>query len=153
LRLDDCMQAYEALLVEQVQSAQGDWEHHREVEAAELAEGLARRPGRVARQLAGTKQGAELLLGRWDSLRQARELGSWDEAARAAALDPLGVDRAFRKPGQTALDTPEGSDATAHVRGVIESEAERLRDRLEAVLVASDARDRDRAEAGRSVLL
>src|SRR5947209_1652390 len=82
------------------------------------AEGLRRRPGQAAARLGETKQGAELMLGRWESLRKSLDRGTWDESDRSSALDLLGVDRAFRKPGQTILDAPEGSDATACVRAV-----------------------------------
>jgi hypothetical protein len=153
LRIDDCMRAYEALFADGAEEARGDWEHSREVEAAALAEGLARRPERVVRQLASTKQGVELLLGRWEALGKSLELGSWDESDSAMALDLLGVAPALRKPGQTALDAPAGSDAPAHVRSVIAAEVARLRGRLETVLVASDARARGEAGSARAVLL
>ncbi len=152
LRIEDCENALEALIVEQTETARTDWEHSRVVEARATAEGLARRPERVAAQLEETKQGAELMLGRWACLLRSLELGAWDEADRASGLDLLGVVAAFRKPGQTPLDAPEGADAEAHVRRVIEAEVARLRGRIDAVLTPADERARGHVAASLTVL-
>ncbi len=153
IRMEDCRIALEALHVEQAEEAVADWEHARKVEAEATAEGFTRRPGSVAARLGETKQGAELMLGRWESLRRSLDLGTWDESDRSAALDLLGVAPGLRKPSQTPLDAPEGADATAHVRAAIEAEVARLRSRLATVLSAADARSRARAGTASGVLL
>ena len=153
IRMEDCREALEALHVAEAEGAGDDWDHARKVEAEATAEGLPRRPGTAAARLAETKQGAELMLGRWDGLLRSLERGTWDESDRSAALDLLGVDRALRKPGQTALDPPEAADATAHVRAVIGRESARLRERLETVLARADARSRSRAGTPLGVML
>lgn len=152
-RIDDCRAALVDLAIEQADEADTDWDHARKLDAEAVAESLRRRPGTASARLAETKQGTELMLGRWESLRRSLEMGTWDDADRSSALDLLGVDRSFRKPGQTALDAPEGRDATAHVRLVIDQEMGRLRSRLATVLARSDERSRDRAGTPLGVLL
>jgi hypothetical protein len=153
LRMDDCRAAVIALAAEQAEEAATDWDHARTVEAEATAEGLRIRPGRARAKLGETKQGAGLMLGRWEALRRSLDLGTWDESDRSAALDLLGVDRALRKPGQTALDAPEGSEASAFVRAVIEAEVSRLRSRLATTLARADERSRARAGTALGVLL
>jgi hypothetical protein len=153
LRIDDCRAALLALADQQAEEAATDWDHARKVDAEATAEGLRRRPGSASARLGETRQGAELMLGRWESLRRSLDRGTWDESDRATALDLLGVDRALRKPGQTALDGPEGADATAGVGAVIEAEVARLRSRLATTLARADARSRAEAGTALGVLL
>ena len=153
LRIDDCRAALVALAVEQAEEAATDWDHARRVEAEATAEGLARRPGTAAARLGETRQGAELMLGRWEALRTSLDRGTWDESDRSSALDLLGVGRDFRKPGQTALDAPEGADATASARAVIEAEMIRLRSGRATPLAGSDERARGRAGTPLGMLL
>ena len=153
LRIDDCRAALLALAAAQAEEAATDWDHARKVEAEATAEGFRRRPGTAAAKLGETKQGAELMLGRWESLWKSLDQGTWDESDRSSALDLLGVDRAIRKPGQTILDGPEGGDATACVRAVIEAEVSRLRSRLATTLDRADGRSRAEAGTALSVLL
>ncbi len=153
LRIDDCRAALVALAAEQAEEAATDWDHARKVEAEATAEGLRRRPGTTAAKLGETRQGAELMLGRWEALRRSLDAGTWDEADRSSALDLLGVDRALRKPGQTVLDGPEEADSRACVRPVIESEMARLRSRLATTLPRADEESRARAGTALGVLL
>jgi hypothetical protein len=139
LRIEDCQRALDAIAVEESERARRDWDHARRVEALSLAERLARRPALVVGQLQETRQGAAVMIERWEALARSLELGSWDESDRSAALDLLGVPRELRKPGQTPLDAADGFEEPARVRAAIDGEVARLRDRIEAVLAASDA--------------
>ena len=107
-RIDDCRAAFVALAAEQAEEAATDWDHARKVEAEATAEGLRHRPGTAAAKLGETRQGAELMLGRWESLRKSLDQGTWDESDRSAALDLLGVDRAFRAAGADDPGRPRG---------------------------------------------
>ena len=152
LRIEQCENSLDALFVEQQSKARTDWEHARKAEALAVARGLARNPAEVVAQLAGTKQGVALMIERWDQLAKSLAMGLWDEADRGNALDLLGVDPAFRKPGQTVLDGPE-DNSSARIGGVIDAEIARLRERLAAILGPADDLAREQAEASLTVLL
>ncbi len=153
LRIEQCENALDALFVEEADRARRDWDQSRTAEAGALAAKLARDPGLTAARLAETKQGVALMLDRWSRLAKSLDLGAWDESDRSAGLDLLGVEPSFRKPGQTQQDAPEASDASAHIRAVIDGQVARLRDRLVSVLEPLDDLARRHAESSVSVLL
>jgi hypothetical protein len=138
LRIEQCQNTLDGLFVAETTEAKLDWPGLRRREAVVLAEGLAKRPDRVAAQLQETRQGVELLIERWDYLIAALEQGEWDESDRALALDLLGVPLHHRKPGRTPVDPRDGAALIPFIAAVIGREVARLQEQLETVLLATD---------------
>src|SRR5262249_21687812 len=76
----------------QAKAALQDWDEDRYQQALDLSAGLKTDPARASQRLRSFKQGAELLIERWESLAGSLERnGGWTEGQRRLALDLLGV--------------------------------------------------------------
>ncbi len=129
--------------------AELSWDEVRALDAAALAETLARKPALVSRQLRTTAQGCAALLGRWELLKLILiASGGWDDAQQAMALDLLGVPVALRA-GSMLLEPPAGADPVEHLKALVDDEIARLSELQEGVLAEVDAAEREAAVAGR----
>jgi hypothetical protein len=118
------------------------WYDDRKLVAEQLAQGLARRPALVAKQLERTVQGCDWLLERWEALgRILARNGDWSAAERSLALDLLGT------PADLRDDTSRLVDG---LNEVVRNQVERLNARRED-LVVLDEREREQTYLGRSV--
>lgn len=73
------------------------WDHDQEARALKLKARLARNPDRVAHELSGFKQGADLMIATWQGLASALEItGDWNEEQRQLSLDLRGVPHVLR---------------------------------------------------------
>jgi hypothetical protein len=122
-------------------------DHDQKTLALNLAARLPKDPARFAHLLAGTKQGAALMIERWESLvRIARSIGRWDEPQCRLALDLLGVPCALHS-GCAALAPPgDGEGLVALATGQIEL----LQSRIDDVL--DNQNDQDQADVIAGVL-
>jgi hypothetical protein len=157
VRIDRCQAELDALEARHASSAGVRWDLDRRVVAEELAVGLARRPGLVARQLGASRQGANLLYERWSGLADALDApGGWTDAHRSMALDLLGVHADLRSvktaidlPPAPEGDTPASPEALrAHRLALIDNEVEKLRQEIGQSLDRMDVHDRRAAERG-----
>jgi hypothetical protein len=106
---------------------------------------LPKDPARFAHVLAGTKQGAALMIERWEGLAQiAVSCGGWDEAQRCMALDLLGIPIELQ-PGCSAIAPPGDKEALI---ALATQQIERLRTLIDAVLDEQDAQNQSDAIAG-----
>ncbi len=145
-----CDRGFEAAQIYQKEfsaRARANWDSDRRLIAETQAMRLAKSPGLVCRQLEGTKQGAELMLERWERLGATLESGGdWSESERSHALDLLGVAVDLRN-GLTPVDARSGEDGLAFRKAVVSRQIERLR-KLAGSLASLDAMQRDHAERG-----
>jgi hypothetical protein len=123
------------------------WDYDQTQRALRIERRLPKNP-RLAYKLAGTKQGALLMIQSWEGLAAAAvAAGDWDDPQRQTALDLLGIPLALRSSGTVLALGPAGDkEALAALAG---REIARLRDRIENVLDAQDARDQADTIAGR----
>ena len=129
------------------------WDLDRQAAAAKLAEGLARRPEKVAPQLEQTRQGAEILLGLWKRLGTALDGGEgWDEAQVSLAHDLLGVSHDCRE-ALSPIRPRRGLGVIDQQRALVLEQKKRLARRIENVLAPLDELDRDHAARGVSFLV
>ena len=153
-RVESCRSALAAAerLASTKASTEAGWEIERRAAAAKLAEGLARRPEATRRRLETTRQGAEILLTRWQGLDAALEAGrEWDEAEVAIALDLLGVPLHLRESG-SPLSPWREIPVAQHRRDVVRIESERLTRLIAETLTPIDELERLQAAAGVSFL-
>ncbi|HWE35262.1 MAG TPA: hypothetical protein VG406_01720 [Isosphaeraceae bacterium] len=144
-RVDRAVGMESARRVEAASRARSCWADDRRLAAEELAQGLAKRPAMVARQLRRTLQGCELLLDRWHGLLRDAEAGtSWDEARRARALDLLGVPVDDRENHPRVNAKATAGDLAA----VAQAEIEHLEGRLDGYLLELDESERQMVESG-----
>jgi len=121
------------------------WDEDREIYIDKLAERLMIDPMGVSRALGRSKQGIAWLLENWGGLISALESqGSWTDGQCRLAMDLLGIPVDLRAGNPTI--TPE-SDAAALDR-VVETELDRLDERLHRYIYASDNAEREMAAAG-----
>jgi hypothetical protein len=118
------------------------WDDDRKLLAEQLAQGLAKRPALVAKQLERTVQGCDWLLGRWEALgRSLVRNGEWSAAEESLALDLLG----------TAAELRDDADRLSGDRdALVRHEMARLVERKER-LIPLDAREREQTFLGKSV--
>src|SRR5262249_50842602 len=106
----------------QAKAALRDWGEDRYQPALDLASGLEKDPAKVAGQLRSFKQGAELLIERWEALAGTLERkGAWGEGQRRLALDLLGVPAELRD-GPTPLDPDEGESEPDALKAAVAAE-------------------------------
>jgi hypothetical protein len=152
LQLDRCGTALNQTLAEHRGRAFHSWDSDRRIEAAQISNGLARKPGWTTRKLQTSWHGAELLVEIWERLGQALEAaGDWSESERSTALDLLGLPPLLRA-GRTPLDAPAGTDALAHLRALVQGEIASLAESMERHAVLDDM-ERCHAEEGSTGLL
>ena len=73
------------------------WDHDQETRALKLKARLSRSPERVAHDLSGFKQGADLMITAWQGLASSLEItGDWNEEQRQLSLDLRGVPQVLR---------------------------------------------------------
>jgi hypothetical protein len=127
---------YRQLLLQHVdQSADEFWNADRRKEAEKLAASLAKSPGRVAKALEKTKQGAEWKIDRWKRLHLIlTRLGAWGEDERKHAFDLLGIPSRSRKKSTVV---PEGTDVQGLLQ-LVSREVARLRELISTILAAQD---------------
>ena len=120
------------------------WDADQQMIAEDLGAGLQHDPSRVALGLRSTRQGADWLITRWETLGAiATERGRWDDDQRGLAFDMLGIPSALREGTHwvPAADDPDGLARLAR------REIEKLRDDQAAVLDALDDASRAMARA------
>jgi hypothetical protein len=121
------------------------WDHDQRERALKLFKRLPKNPPQLAHKLAGTKQGALLLLERWEGLSVAAlAAGDWDEPQREMALDMLGTPLELRS-SSTVVAAAGDKEALAALAA---REIARLRSRVEQVLGPQDARNQADTIAG-----
>jgi hypothetical protein len=128
-----------------VSRARDFWDFDRRERALKLLRRLPKNPAYLAHKLAGTKQGALLMVERWEGLGQlALAAGDWNEAQRQLALDLLGTALELRS-STTALPPAGDRDGLA---ALATREVARLRTAIDQVLGPQDAQDRADTIAG-----
>jgi hypothetical protein len=146
IRVGRCVDAYFALCREHGERARTQWDADRRCQADELASRLAREPHKLARRIAGTPQGCELMLECWRGLSSSLERHrTWTDAQRSLALDLLGI-RPELRDAETPVD-PAGGDALEARRAVVASEIGRLESLRDGALRERDAAERALAES------
>ena len=123
------------------------WEDDRRAAAEALAVRLPRDPVAVVRDLRKTKQGCEVLIGRWEALAANAEVaGAWCTTLRWLALDLMGV-----APEARVATPPEGAAAAesfAARMAIVADQIARLRALADGPLADLDRRERAAAAAG-----
>jgi hypothetical protein len=128
-----------------VSRARDFWDFDRRERALKLLRRLPKNPAYLAHKLGGTKQGALLMIERWEGLVQAAlAAGDWDEAQRQVALDLLGTALEMRSSTAALLPAGDGAALAAVAGGQIA----RLRGAIDQVLDRQDAQDRADTIAG-----
>jgi hypothetical protein len=128
-----------------VSRARDFWDFDRHERALKLLRRLPKNPAYLAHKLAGTKQGALLMIERWEGLAQAAlAAGDWDEPQRQLALDLLATPLELRS---STAALPAASDGAA-LAGVASGQIARLRSAVDQVLDRQDAQDRADTIAG-----
>ena len=122
------------------------WCHDQEARALKYFARLPKDPSRMAHTLSGFKQGAELMIQKWEGLAAVAASGvDWDEEQRGLGLDLLGVSLVLR-PGNKRLLPPAG-DTAAQV-AMAAREIARLQEKLVTWLDEQDVYSREEALAG-----
>jgi hypothetical protein len=118
------------------------WDDDRRLVAEQLAQGLAKRPALVARQLERTPQGCAWLRERWKALgRILARNGDWSDAERSLALDLLGTSADLRD---------DAGRLSGDREALVNEELARLEARKER-LEPLDNREREKTFEGKSV--
>jgi hypothetical protein len=146
IRLDGFPAKEDALARDLKRRAQRYWEEDRRLAAEDrLASlGTTKTPGKVVARLRQTRQGAELLIHRWDALANAAEFaGAWTDAQRRMVFELLGTPAALRSNADLPADA-DGQTALARAR------IADLRQLKASALDALDAEARHAAETGAS---
>ncbi len=152
-QIEECENAYEAIVVEQTTRARLVWDEDRRVEAVTLAARLPKRPDLVARQLEASRHGVEWMVATWSRLAEGLdESGGWTDREAAHALDLLGIPVGLRER-RTPIDAPDGNDRRAYRLALIVHEVERLKARSRDALEALDILNRRQAEVAALVVL
>jgi hypothetical protein len=152
LQLDRCDATLNQALTEHRARAFHAWDSDRRTEAAQIAGGLARKPGWTTRKLQTSWHGCELLVEIWERLEQALEAaGEWSESERGMALDLLGLPPLLRA-GRTPLTAPRDTDDLKHLATVVRDEIARHQESMERLAVIDDM-ERCHAEEGATGLL
>ena len=140
IRIERCQDHENALRIGLAERAATTWDADRKLAIEILAEGLSRKPAKVAQQLRACAHGCDWMIDRWNRLRAVLEFkGSWSAAQAALALDLLGTPSDFRDvPG------PLDGDRMA----VIASEIAELTKLRETVLADLDAHEQASAQLG-----
>jgi hypothetical protein len=121
------------------------WDFDQRERALKLLRRLPKNPAYLAHRLAGTKQGALLMIESWEGLSGAAvAAGDWDEAQRRLALDMLGTALELRT-NPAAL--PPAGDGAA-LAALAAQQVARLRTAIDEVLARQDAQDRADTIAG-----
>ncbi|CAN5894219.1 hypothetical protein BH23PLA1_BH23PLA1_34850 [soil metagenome] len=148
-RADACLHQEIARRDELAQRAAESWDEDRALLAERLAEGLARRPEIVQKQLLQTLQGADLLIREWEivgaSLRNDQE---WSADLWNRALDLLGVP-VDRRQHRSPAELGPGTACEPGLR-LIDEQVSALQRRRTTYLIDRDARERADAETGLS---
>jgi hypothetical protein len=128
-----------------VHRARDFWDYDRRERALKLLRRLPKNPAYLAHKLAGTRQGALLMIERWEGLAQAAlAAGDWDEAQRQLALDLLGTALELRT--NTSALLPAGAGAA--LADLAARQIASLRTAIDQVLGPQDALDRADTIAG-----
>jgi hypothetical protein len=121
------------------------WDFDQRERALKLLRRLPKNPAYLAHKLAGTRQGAQLMIEGWEGLSHAAlTAGDWDEAQRRLALDMLGTSLELRT-SPAAL--PAAGDGAA-LAAVAASQVARLRTAIDEGLARQDTQDRADTIAG-----
>ncbi len=146
IRYDRCSDAHMAYCRDHGRRARLQWDADRRREADELARKLSRIPHAVARQLAATTQGAEMMIELWRGLGASLESNAtWTDAQRGLALDLLAIHPELRD-AETPVDPVEGDVLEAR-RATVASEVARLESLCDGCLAERDDDERAMAEA------
>jgi hypothetical protein len=118
------------------------WDDDRKLAVEQLAQGLAKRPSLIAKQLERSVHGCDWLRERWEALgRILARKGDWSDAERSLALDLLGTPADLRDDaGQLSGDR----------QALVQQELARLEARKER-LEPLDNREREKTFEGKSV--
>jgi hypothetical protein len=128
-----------------VNRARGFWDFDRRERALKLLRRLPKNPAYLAHKLAGTKQGALLMVERWEGLAQAAQgAGDWDDAQRQLAHDLLGTALELRT--STSALPPAGAGAA--LAALAARQIACLHTAIDQVLGSQDAQDRANTIAG-----
>src|SRR5262245_22471667 len=128
-----------------VSRARDFWDFDRRERALKLLRRLPKNPAYLAHKLAGTKQGALLLIERWEGLSQAAlAADDWDEGQRQLALDMLGTAPELRR---NTTPLPPAGDGAA-LAALAARQIAQLRTAITGVLGRLDERDRADTIAG-----
>ena len=140
IKIERCQDHENALRIGLVERASTTWDADRKLAIEILAEGLAKKPAKVARQLRACAHGCDWMIDRWTRLAEVWERkGAWTERQAALALDLLGTPTDFRD-GPSRLD----GDRPA----VIAAEIADLTELRETVLADRDAHEQASAQLG-----
>jgi hypothetical protein len=152
-RIEQCGQALNAAIVDQTARACLVWDGDRAVDAALLAEKLARKPEVVAPKLETTRHGVELMIEIWERLGESLEESQegWNAEERSTALDLLGIARHLRV-GRAPFDPIQiGADPYPTRRAFVDRAVNHFNELLET-LSRLDTMEREHAELGASGL-
>jgi hypothetical protein len=128
-----------------VESAHTTWDSDRREYVENLINNLSKDCERIRSALQKSKQGAELLVERFeDLLGILKTTGTWTEVQRHMALDLMGVPAALR---QGYYRLPPDADAQV-MAALAQSEIDRLRSKIDTVLTPKDNRERRDARQG-----
>jgi hypothetical protein len=146
-RIERCAELALADLQRVVDQAARSWDLDRRAAIEDLGARLAKDPGRVARLLENTRQGADFKIERWRLLAGlVVSDGGWNEAQHRVAFDLLGVPAELRPASGTVV--PAGDDAAADQAALAAREIARLEALQAEILVEQDEEQREMAEAG-----
>ena len=140
IKIERCQDNENALRIGLAERAATTWDADRKLAIEILAEGLSRKPAKVAQQLRACAHGADWMIDRWTRLAEVWDRkGAWSERQSALALDLLGTPGDFRE-GPSQLD----GDRLA----VIAAEVAELTELRETVLADRDAHEQAAAQLG-----
>ena len=152
IRIEQCEQAFDAMIVDESTKARLSWDLDRRLEAVTLVDKLSKRPLLYTTQLEATPHACSIKLDMWNSLGEALDAnGAWTEVETTTVLDLLGVGHVMRS-GRTVLDPRDGSDVTSHRRNLAIREIKRLQELKETVLDPLDDLHRRQAESGTTAI-
>jgi hypothetical protein len=122
------------------------WREGQEARALKLLARLPKDPPQMAHALSGFKQGAELMIQRWQGLAAVAASGvDWDEEQGRLSLDLRGIPVVLRAGNSTLL--PPAGD-TAGQAALAVREIARLQEKLESWLDEQDVYSQEEALAG-----
>jgi hypothetical protein len=141
VRIDRCTREQSSVQSYQADRARSCWDDDRQLEADEIAAGLARRPSLVVRRLGRTRQGCEWMMHQWEELALVLHVNlQWDEPQTSTALDLLGIAPVLRD----GLGFPPNQPLDQLVGQAIAG----LQKRIDSGLADLDAREQEHAESG-----
>jgi hypothetical protein len=144
VRIDRCTREQSRVQSYQADRARSCWDDDRQLEADEIAAGLARRPSLVVRRLGRTRQGCEWMMHQWEELALVLHVNlQWDEPQTSTALDLLGIAPVLRD----GLGFPPNQPLDQLVGQAIAG----LQKRIDSGLADLDAREQEHAESGAPV--